>query len=375
MSPVTEIRCSQLARPMVCPGFLSFKDLPVSPENDAAKEGTAAGEFLAWKLTKPDMETPKQASNGVYFDDDMRFYTKPIVEEINSNRQTEVLCEQRIDWQTRSGIWIRGSYDISFIREGRLYIDDLKYGWGIVEVKENWQLLGYAIGEVLRRGMAFEKIILRIHQPRPHHEDGSTRVWELTYPELLSYKERIEQRMMEIARGDRTLNTGKQCKYCQAAPEACPAFNRLFYRALEVSTEFMQDSIDEPTLARQLEHAQRAQEVIKIKMSSLEELAISRIKSGKLIPGYTTSTRYGDRKWKDGISPDVIKTMTGIDLVEHSMMSPAKAEKLGINKKFVNALVDRQFLGQKLVRDSGQDGDKIFGKGQPTMEGSSVRNA
>jgi hypothetical protein len=277
-----------------------------------------------------------------------------------------VHCEQRIDWQTRSGIWIRGQYDISFVREGRLYIDDAKYGWGIVEVKPNWQLLGYAIGEVIRRGIAFDQIVLRIHQPRPHHEDGPTREWVLSYAELLGYKEQIEERMEQLAAGFRELQTGKQCKYCPASGEACPAFNRLFYRALEVSYQFTQDSIDETELARQLDHVSRAEEVLKIKKSSLEELAVSRIKNGKLIPGYLTEARYGDRKWKPGISPDVIKAMTGKDVVEQTMLSPAKTERLGIPKKFVDKFTDRYMLGQKLVKkDATAVGNKIFGTEVP----------
>ncbi len=360
-----DIHCSQLARPMVCAGFLSFKDLPKSPTNPAAEEGTAAGELLERKLLKK--EIGQQAKNGVYYNNDMHFYLDPLVEEINSNRQSEVLCEQPIDWRTRSGIWIRGKYDISFVRDGKLFIDDLKYGWGIVEVRDNWQLIGYAIGEVIRRGVAFEKIVLRIHQPRPHHEDGSTRDWTLSYNELLALKEKIEVRMEAIVAGDDTLNTGKQCKYCPASGEACPAFNRLFYRSLEISTEFTQDSIDEAELARQLDHASNAAEAIKIKMDSLNELAVSRIKSGKIIPGYISENRYGDRSWKPGITPQAIELLTGKSILEQVMLSPAKAEKLGIKKEFVNALVDRRFIGQKLTKkDHSKLGDRIFGAGAPT---------
>ncbi|HEY5236301.1 MAG TPA: DUF2800 domain-containing protein, partial [Rhabdochlamydiaceae bacterium] len=334
-----EIHCSSLARPMACAGFLSFENLPKFESGAAAEEGTAAGELLERMLLSKDL--PFQAKNGVYFNDDMKFYLKPIVEEINANKSGDVLCEQKIDWLSRSGVWIRGKYDISFVRDGCLYVDDLKYGWGIVEVRDNWQLLGYAIGEVIRRGIAFEKIVLRIHQPRPHHEDGSTRVWELSYNELLAYKEKIDSRFEQIVAGYNRLESGKQCKYCAAAPEACPAFNRLFYRALEVSTDFVQDQINENEIAEQLDHAARAQEVLKIKMDSLSQLAISRISSGRIIPGYSQQASYGDRTWKGAVSPEVIKTLTGKDILTSVMLSPAKAEKIGIPKDFVNALVDR----------------------------------
>ncbi len=359
------IRCSQLARPMTCAGFLFLKDLPKSEENPAAKEGTAAGEYLERTLLGMDM--PAQARNGVYFDDDMKFYVKPIAEEINALRESDVRCEQRIDWQTRSGIWIRGTYDVSFTAGDALYIDDLKYGWGIVEVRDNWQLIAYAIGETIRLGIAFPKIILRIRQPRPHHEDGDTREWVLTYAELLALKERIEVRMEMIAAGDKTLTTSKNCKHCGGAAEACPAFNRLFYRALEVSTEFTQDQIDETELSRQLDHVGRAQEVIKIKQDSLNELAVSRIRGGKIIPGYITEDSYGYRQWKGGISPEIIETLTGKKVVEQVMLSPAKAEKLGIPKDFIKSLVEQKFLGQKVKRKNGSDlGNKLFGRQAPT---------
>lgn len=361
-----EIRCSSLARPMACAGFLSFENLPEQESGPAAEEGTAAGELLERMLLGKDI--PAQARNGVYFNDEMRFHLLPIVEEINANRSSEVLCEQRIDWQSRSGVRIRGSYDISYIRNGHLYIDDLKYGWGIVEVKDNWQLLGYAIGEVIRRQTLFDKIVLRIHQPRPHHEDGSTREWVLTYAELLAYKERIDARFDSIVAGYNKLETGKQCRYCAASAEACPAFNRLFYRAIEVSTEFVQDKIDEAELSRQLDQAARAAEVLKIKFDSLSQLATSRIKGGKIIPGYISEPSYGDRKWKEGISPEVVKVLTGKDITKTQMLSPAQAEKVGVPKEFVNSLVDRHFIGQKIIKkDSSSVANKIFGTEAPKL--------
>lgn len=349
---------------MVCPGYV-FMDLPPSPTNEAAEQGTAAGEYLERLL----LNTPLgvQAPNGVYFDDDMKFFTTPIAEDCKSRAATPILCEQRIDWQTRSGIFIRGQYDICFVdQEGRLCIEDLKYGWGIVEVKENWQLLGYAIGEVIRRGQPFEYISFKIHQPRPHHEDGTTREWVLTYDELLEYKEKIEKRMQEIADGVNTLQTSKSCKYCEAVAESCPAFNRLFYRAIEVSTEFIQDNINEDELSRQLDIITRAEEVIKIKKDSLFELGSNRIKEGKIIPNYVQEFKYSNREWKNGVSPESIEMMTGKKVVEKTFMSPAKAEKMGVSKELVKQLTTKRNTGIKLVKkDSTDIGNKIFGNTNP----------
>jgi hypothetical protein len=358
------IRSSKLARYMVCAGYLHL-DVEESEGGDAAKEGTAAGEFLEWLLTnKPLLNV---ATNGVYIDTDIKFYINSVSKNITDRNATEVLCETRIDWQTRSGIWIRGQYDAAFIdNEGKLCIEDLKYGWGIVEVKENWQLLAYAIGEVIRRGQAFDKISLKIHQPRPHHEDGSTREWILSYSELLEYKEQIELRMIDLANGRKEFQTSKHCKYCSGAAEACTAFSRLFYRALEISTEFYQDSLTEEEIANQLDQIKRAEEVIKIKADSLVELGTSRIKKGKLIPGYIQVDKFSNRVWKNGISPEAIKLMTGKDVMEITFMSPAKVEKLGISKELVKQLTECKLTGVRLEKKNGSDvGNRIFGNNIP----------
>lgn len=349
---------------MVCAGYM-YLDVEEPEAGDPAKEGTAAGELLQLMLeNKP---IGPIASNGVRFDDDMRFHTTPIYEDIMNRQTSGVLCETRIDWQTRSGIWIRGSYDYAFVdKRGYLCIEDLKYGWGIVEVKENWQTLGYAIGEVIRRGQAFSHIAITIHQPRPHHEDGYSREWIITYAQLLEYKEKIEARMMELANGRKDFQTSDKCKYCKGAAEACPAFSRLFYRALEVSTEFFQDSLTNEEIARQLDQVKRASEVIKIKSDSLVQLGSDRIKKGGLIPGYIQANQYSHREWKPGISPEALKVMTGKDIIEKTMMSPAKAEKLGISKELVKQLSASRMTGVKLEKKDGSDvGNKIFGNTNP----------
>jgi hypothetical protein len=354
---------------MTCAGSLFLTDLPVEEENPAAREGTAAGEYLQ-HLLEGNPNIPTHAKNGVPFDSDMKFHVTPIAEEILAEQfqqeDPKVRCEQRIDWRTRSGITIRGSYDISFVKNGNLHVEDLKYGWGIVEVKENWQLLGYAIGEVMRRGAAFPKIILKIRQPRPHHEDGPTRELVLTYPELLAIKERIELRMIEIAEGDKRFVTSPKCRYCPGAAEKCTAMNNAFYRGVEVIHEFMQDNITERELANQLDLIGRVSEVLKIKSDSLTALAVNRIKEGKLIPGYITDESYSDRKWNSDVNPDMIKALTGKDIIKKEMLSPAQAEKLGISKEFVNSLVTRHFLGMKIKRgDVSKKANKIFGTEAP----------
>lgn len=351
---------------MVCAGYMHL-DVEEPEAGDPAKEGTAAGEYLQYLLERKPIGIA--ASNGVYFDEDMKFHTHPLASDIFSRAKSEITCEQRVDWQTRSGIWIKGQPDATYVdHRDYLCVDDLKYGWGIVEVKENWQIIGYAIGECIKRGRAFTHIAFRIMQPRPHHEDGYIREWIITYAELLGYMEKIEARMQQLADGLRDYQTSEKCKYCKGAAEACTAFNRLFYRALEVSTEFVQDKLTNEEIAVQLDQIRRAEEVIKIKSDSLKELAVSKIKKGQIIPGYMSEQTYGHRNWKKGVSPVAIQAMTGKDVMEKSFMSPAKAEKLGVSKELISQWSEAPFTGMKLKRkDATEVGNKVFGNNAPVM--------
>lgn len=361
MSIVTEVRCSGLSRVMACTGPLILEHLP-DEDSAPAKEGTAAGRLLQHMAEGTEPGT--HAENGVMFDSDMHFYIPKVFERILEAKAEDspILCEQRIDWVTRSGIMIRGQYDQSFVgKDGKLYIDDLKYGWGIVEPRLNWQLLGYAVGEMIRRQQYFTSVVLRIHQPRPYHEEGWTRTWEISYEELLQYKEQIEARMDQIAAGSRELTTGSHCKYCPAN-HACPAFNRAFFSSVDyVLTHHEKDNVTNDHLAVQLQLIERIEEIVKIKKDSLTQLATYRIREGGIIPGFVMEQSYGDRKWKSQVTPKALELLTGKKLVVEEMLSPAKAEKMGLPKELIATMVERPFKGVKVVRgDAGKMADKIF---------------
>ncbi len=363
MEKITNIHASGLSRVMTCSGSLMF-DLPREPSSESAKEGTACGEYLE-HLLKGNQNIGTHAKNGVFFDEDMKFFANETAKEIEELSNSPVNAEIKVDWQTRSGIWIKGRYDASFTSASNtLYVDDFKYGWTLVDVKENWQLLAYAIGEIMRQGVYYETITLRIHQPRPHHEEGPIRSWELTYDELLAYKEKIEVRMDQIAQGITELVTSPKCKYCPAAAFACTAFNRAVYASVDYTlSDFEQDNLEDREISQQLDLLDRVTDVLKIKTDSMKQLAISRIKEGKIIPGYLTEDSYGNRDWKKDVSPNVIEVLTGLNITETKMLSPAKAEKIGVPKELVASFVERAYKGQNLVkRDAGKLADKIFNK-------------
>lgn len=353
-----DIHASSLHRAMYCAGSLFFKDLPPQEPGEAAKEGTAAAEYLE-KLIKGE-SIGTHASNGVPFDEDMEFFAKQTLKEIPLS-EVSIMAEERVDWSLTSNYYLKGRLDVAFVKNDVLHVDDYKYGFGLIEAEENWQLLGYAIGTIIKLGEAFKTIKLRIHQPRAHHEDGTTRTWEITYDDLVGYKKKIQERFRSIEEGNDHLMTGPYCKYCPAAA-SCPAFNKAYHRSVEVIQSFVQDDLSDEELSFQLDLINRIEDLVKTRKDSLEQLAIYRLKENKLIPNYVTKERYGHRKWKPGVTAESIKLLTGIDVSKSALLSPAQAEKRGLPEQLLNDLASRPLLGQKLKRvDSKKLGDKIFG--------------
>jgi hypothetical protein len=350
---------------MNCKGFAQMTELPPNETNAAAEEGTAAGELLQAMIEQRTLKpnVTGVAKNGVRFDSDMYFHLTPIAQGILSNNVT-VNCEMRVDWMAHPTINIRGQFDIAYVKGDTLYIEDLKYGWKIVDVYENWQLIGYAIGTLMQLPERPKQIQFTIHQPRPHHEDGNSRSWLISIDELTDYYMRISETMMAIAQGSRELVTGKHCKYCPAAANRCPAISRSLYSGIsEVMYGFKQDDLTESEIADQLRLLEEVANVVKIKQDSLSDLACMHLKAGKLIPGYGLEERFGDRSWKSDVTPEAIEVLTGLRIVEQTIMSPAKAEKLGVDKKLVKDLVERKFLGLKAKKvNFEKDAEKIFGK-------------
>lgn len=342
---------------MQCLGYLSLENLVNEEAGQPAKDGTAVGELLS-EMIRQRTDSPKigtTASNGTFLDQDMWFHARDTYNTILQRAQGNLIeTEERIDWMTPAGIKIRGQFDISFAVGTDLYIEDLKYGYGIVDVKDNWQLIGYAIGQSQRLqnmfGFVPSRILFTIHQPRPYHEDGRVRTHVITFEELIGYYNQICERMQAYVNGSRTLETGKACKYCNAG-STCPALNRSANKAMDtVLTEWSEKPLTNEEVAEQYELLQRAHELLELRLKSVEQLAVSRIQANQIIPGYAFEMSYGDRKWKSNVTPESIQALTGVSVIKTEMLSPNQAEKAGVSKKLTAALTEKPAKGVKLVK-------------------------
>lgn len=373
-----EVRCSSLHRLMNCVGHSKLTLRELQEEGDPAREGTAVGEYLT-AMIKQKTETPAfgiTASNGYFVNDEMKYYALETYRNILATAQGNLIeSEERIDWITDAGT-VRGQFDISFVVGGHiegqhligatLHVEDLKYGWKIVDVEENWQLLGYAIGQhkrLLAKGIYVDNIVFRIHQPRPYHPDGKIREWTITTHELINYYHKIVAQLRLFQSPNKTLTTGSSCQYCDAAA-ACPALNKAFHNAVDiVMSDYTEKELSNQDLSDLIGILERAEDVIEIKAKSIKQLAVSRLQNNQMIPGYGMVQKFGDRKWKDGVTAESVKMMTGVDLMKTEMMSPNQAEKAGVNKKLTEQLTMKPSKGFEITKiNITEQADKLFNK-------------
>jgi len=357
---VSKISASSLQRFMTCNGFLTL-DLPRQEQSEAAAEGEAFHDLLECYVKA--LPIADVAKNGKRFDTDMHFYAKVYAPQIPTTSDSELKC----DFQVNDKIKISGRYDYVWEEDGgdTLVVADIKYGYMPVDVKDNWQLIAYAIGELIKRQKSYNKITLRIIQPRAHHEDGPVRDCNLTTEQLYEFFKVIKHTVDQFSEGKIHFTTSSNCKYCAAAATKCAALTKAFYNSVDVVlNKQVSDDLSNDEISSMLYLYDRIKDLFKIKMDSIQELAKSKIKSGEILQGYDLKESFGNRTWNENFNPDNILMLTGIDLSEKVLISPAKAEKI-LDKKVIQNFTKREFKGFNLVAtDHSKLANNIFNKGE-----------
>ncbi len=254
---------------------------------------------------------------------------------------------------------VRGRAD-HLVHSGRtLTIDDYKSGWRIVDPVMNWTLIWHAIGYILRNQVQPEIITLRIHQPRPYHPDGPLREWSFTYEQLLGFYYQIDARLSNPVFD---LVTGlDHCAKCPAHA-LCPAARMAGMNSIDATSAVFDDSLPKDVLTHEIETLRMAQGTIDNRLKALEELVSHRIKTGEVFQGWALERRYGQRRWKAWITGQMLSIAAGRDLTKDSLVTPAEAERRGVPKQAVEALVERPLLDPKLKKiDADAAGRAAFG--------------
>lgn len=322
---------------VVCTGYPEMvKDIP-DTSSIPSEEGILAHEIAAEILL----------TNQVPHDTDpeMLEYIS-VYTDIVQDTPGEHHIEERIDCSCihpdRWGTCDHWSFDE---QTDTLYVDDLKYGWGIVE--DWWQLTCYAAGILEKLAdRQVNKVILRIIQPRPFHTLGRVRTLELKVYEL---HERIDILSRAASTLTPTLSTGPHCKNCRAQL-TCSANIAAAHNAVDVSERPM--NTVETDLGRELDILYRAQEAIKNRLIAVESEAETTIRNGEILPGWSLQPgQPGRSSWTT--PQDKVKNLgklLGFDLSKEVLITPVQAIKAGVPAELVESHAKMPQAGLKLTR-------------------------
>lgn len=355
---------SSAARRMACPGSRYLESLyPQTETSDAAREGEQAHRIAASMLKDP---TGIPIFGSVFVPDDMMHGARLYIDDITKTATiSEIHIEDRVDiscihpemWGTPDA-WC---YDLSNMI---IYIWDYKYGFGQVEVYENWQLIAYSAGilDLLQINPAYNsiiKIIFTIVQPRGYHRDGPVRKWEISYYKLQDYFDLLRINSILSLLPAAPVQPSPQCTYCRAR-HACPALQQAALTAVDMAGENVPFDLNPTQTGSELRILHHSAELLDARITGVEQQAISMIKRGDSVTGYMLESSPGREVWgtNTGVISQIAEVM-GIDIKKPAeLITPKQAIKAGIPKDLVNKFSEYKPSALKLTEVRAE---RIFG--------------
>lgn len=248
-----------------------------------------------------------------------------------------------------------------------LFVWDLKFGFGIVEALDNWQMTIYTLGIISRLELQLgvlpdtTQAHLGIVQPRPWHARGPIRYWHTTVGHLKSLLPSLQKAAVEALSPNPGCKTGPHCRYCRPRRH-CAAAQNAGLASVEYLGTTVPAVMSNDDLGAEVKILQRAKQMIEYRLTGLEELAAEKIKSGENVSGFRIERGYGRLMWNQShkTTRELGKTF-GVELSRDDVITPAQAVQKGVPAEVVNLYAERRFRGLKLVPDDCKNARAIFG--------------
>jgi len=352
---------SSAARRMACPGSRSLEALYPREETDAAREGTLAHEVCARLLRgETVLDVPEEML------EHCKLYANHILTAAEGN---ELHIEERLDISSiHPDCW--GTPDCWFKKNNTLYLYDFKYGFGYVDVYENWQLIEYSAGVPVKNSEPFEMVIFTIIQPRWFGSGGSIRKWEVTRDTIQDYWFQLEIAERLAMTEPAATTPSDQCVNCKAR-HACPALEQTVLSHIDSSSYNVPYDLTDRQIGQELRIMHRAAKLLDARITGLEEEALNLLKRGHSIPHYQVGHTQPRERWKsDDATIIALGDVLGLDVAKpQEPITPkqavAKAIKEKKDKKIIEILKDNSETPPgsiKLVEINEKENRKIFAK-------------
>lgn len=341
--------------------------------NEAAKIGSAAHEvaekiLLSYRTDELLTTSPfvgYRASNGVVLNaKDIQAINIYITEMLKLLNNTGGLAkfhvEQRVDISVvHSQCFGTCDFHLYDEKTQTLYVVDYKHGVVPVTAEDNAQLMLYLIG-LLQKYPDARNYQLMIVQPNVITGDV-VKTWNVDNATVQRWYHTLKVAADAVDDPDAPCKTGKHCLNCDGIVY-CPAITQTVVNSLfEVS--YINDpetSVD--CMIRKLELYRTQKKLVDKLVNQLtDELTV--MASERVIPGYTLTATKSNRVWKNDVDVSVVSALSGVDLVEQKPVSPAEAERRGLDQKLIDQFTTRKDTGVKLVSLDENKASEVFKNG------------
>lgn len=333
MTAHSKIGASSAHRWLNCPGSIKLSEqAPPQVESSYAAEGTKAHELmeiiLTTKVDKALIDKITKEYNEEMLNHAYHFET------VVQNYKTEnasVLVEQKVDLSFIDKEMF-GTVDCAVVDLfNELTIIDYKYGKGLmVEPKDNYQLMYYALGLAHKYDYAFDTVNMVIVQPRKPDDDGGiVRSHRIKIDDLIKFSKMLAKGVKATKAKKPKFKSGSWCQFCPCAP-ICPTLTN---ESLEIAKVDFDDKVFElpepqfmaPGDIRKLLDRSK---LIKGWVSSVEKFAYESLQRGEKVEGYKLVEKRGLRKWNDMKDAEkIFAALLKEDAFKVELKSPTQMEK------------------------------------------------
>ncbi len=234
-----------------------------------------------------------------------------------------------------------------------LRIWDAKFGHRIVDPFEHWPMIIYAFSICEIFQVEPDVIELVVVQPRGFTSQGTVRKWAITPDELRVYRRQVNDAVLLVLDSEPLCKPGPHCLDCSARAH-CNIAQQNCYAGVDYVNNLQTHNLTGHSLGVELMLLERAQEMIKMRLSGLEEQALHEIKQGQHVTFYGTKTTYGRKRWKKDVPVEQVIMMgdlMGQDLRKPvELDTPAQCVKKGIDPAVVEQYAETPVTGVKLER-------------------------
>lgn len=371
MGAHARLGASKAERWDACPGSIALSEtVPEPPASEYAIEGSAAHELNELLFQDSGEALPEAIPVEIEWDPETGEPTQwaevEVTEEMIEFGQEYVkICLSRADghpyWvetkvnlnvlAARHGIEedMFGTADFATFRPdgekdgiltGVLEIVDYKYGTGIiVDVRENLQLIYYAIGMVVMlqtlmgQPVRPHTIVTTIYQPRVEHSQGPIRSWSYTWDELKEASQRLMAAAKRTQEVDAPLNAGDHCIFCPAL-KVCPEQQRLAETVAADNFSVIETGEEEASLSDEAAAVQFVLQygsIIKKRIDTIFEQVRAHMEQGGEVPGYKLVRGRRNYEWsnEDDALKYLARKLGGKEVVApRKLVTPAQARKM-----------------------------------------------